>query len=469
MKVSATGGPVISVAGVEAQLGASWGENDQIVYAAAIGTKGLWRVPAGGGVPQPFTTVLDSALEIAHTFPQVLPDGAVLFTVMGQGWDDSRIAIQDDGDNTHQTVIEHARFGRYVSTGHILFVQDEGAVLAAPFDLRQRRVTGSPFPVLANVPVSSSGAAFFAVADNGSFAFVHGTSTTSDLLMWVDRSGTAIGQVGSPVHGNFIRLSPDGERIAMAIRPPGNVDIWLLDAATGNRDRFTLEPEEDETPVWSSDGKRVAYSATWTGQARRVFVKPVDRSSERRLLYTGQYHIHLSDWSPDDKWLAYDEVHPQNGTDIWLLQADSSAEPQPVATTNASELRAVFSPDGRWLAYQSDETGRPEVYVVPLTSLTSVRQVSTDGGTFPNWAPGGDELFYLNGDTLMVKAVSTEGDDLHLGAARPVFHYPRLFEFDVAPDGQRFVIRTTNTEAMVREIRVVLNWFEELKEMVGRE
>ena len=469
-RVSVSGGPVVTIANVEAQLGASWADSDEIIFAHALGTKGLWRIPAGGGVPEPVTTVIDTAFEASHVWPQVLPGGeAVLFTVAGpsNGWRDARIAIQDFDGGSHRTVIEQATFGRYVSTGHILYVQEEGLVLAVPFDLGQQRVTGPSFPVLADFSVSNPGFASFAVTENGSLAFTSGTSETTNLLTWVDRRGEDLGQIGAPVLGNFIRLSPDGEQIAIGIRPPGNIDVWLLNVASGDRARFTFEPEEDETPIWSMTGERLAYSAAGIGDARRVFVKPVDRSSERQLLYTGQYHIHLTDWSPDDEWLAYYETHPENGSDIWLIAADGSDEPLPIATTSANESGAVFSPDGRWLAYESDGTGRLEVYVVSFPDLGGERQVSADGGAFPRWAPEGDELFYLSGDTLMSRAVSTQAGDLTLGVVRPLFEYPRVLEYDVAPDGQRFVLRTVNEDAMTREIRVVVNWFEELKERMG--
>ena len=279
-KVSVGGGPVVTIANVEAQMGASWASNDEIFFARSLGTKGIWRIPAGGGAPQPVTTVIDSVFENQHMWPQVLPGGAaVLFTVSGTNTDDSdaRIAIQDISGGSHQTLIEQASFGRYVATGHILYARAGGSVFAVPFDLAQRRVTGPPFPVLADVRASHPGFSSFAVVENGSLAFVSGTSETSDVLTWVDRRGEDLGRIGAPMHGNFIRLSPDGEQIAIGMRPPGNIDIWLLDLVSGDRARFTLEPEEDETPVWSSDGERLAYSAAWTGDARRVFVKPVDR------------------------------------------------------------------------------------------------------------------------------------------------------------------------------------------------
>ncbi len=470
-KVLVSGGPVVPIANANGGVGASWSDNDEIIYAEALGTKGLWRMPAGGGVPQRVTTVIVSDLEAAHMWPQVLPGGdAVLFTVRGPsgGWSDARVVIQDIGGGTHQTVIDQATFGRYVS-GHILYVKEEGPVLAVPFDLRQQSVTGSPFPVLANVRVgATAGGAAFAISDGGSLAFLLGTSTLNNLVRWVDRTGQDLGQIGTPMPGAFIRLSPDGTQIAMEIRTPGNVDLWLLDAASGDRVRFTFEVEEDETPIWSSDGEQMAYSSAGIGNARTVFVKPVDRSSERQLLYTGQYHIHLTDWSPDDQWFVYYEIHPQTGDDIWLLRADGSGEPLPVATTTATERDAVFSPDGEWLAYSSDNTGTTEVYVVSFPDLGGERQVSTNGGTFPRWAPDGDELFYLNGDTLMSSAVSTQAGDLTLGVPRRLFEYPNLFEYDVAPDGRRFVLRTVNPDATAKEIRVVLNWFEELKAGAGR-
>lgn len=127
------------------------------------------------------------------------------------------------------------------------------------------------------------GAASFTVTDGGTLAFVRGTSENDKLLNWVDRDGKVVRQLGPPLSGAFPSVSPDGSRIALTVRQPDHNDIWLVDTVSGERDRFTFESTEDESPIWSPDGERIAYSSAWTGQARRVYVKSVDGSSEPEL------------------------------------------------------------------------------------------------------------------------------------------------------------------------------------------
>ena len=147
----------------------------------------------------------------------------------------------------------------------------------------------------------------------------------------------------------------------------------------------------------------------------------------------------------------------------------ASLIPRQVIFGNPDKAAARLSPDGRWLAYQSNETGRREVYVQPFPGPGGKRQVSTLGGREPRWARNGQELFYREGNKMMVVGVTTT----------PIFtaSNPRLlFEgrfidgaktYDVAPDGQRFlVVRPSEQEITATQIHVVLNWFEELKRLV---
>ena len=193
----------------------------------------------------------------------------------------------------------------------------------------------------------------------------------------------------------------------------------------------------------------------------------MDAGSDPTLVYTGKRHLHLTSWSSDGRWLAFYEFHPEGLRDIWVLDMDSTEHLISVAATTASEGGAVFSPDGRWLAYSSNESGRFEVYVVSFPQLDRKHQVSTNGGGLPIWAAAGNELFYRSRGRLMAARVSTEGT-----FSREV---PRLlfedgnYGYDVAPDGQRFLITVPNPDAPAREIEVVVNWVEELKAKVGRE
>jgi len=369
------------------------------------------------------------------------------------GWEDASIVVQDIASGERRTVIRKGTYGRYVSTGHIIYAQADGTILAIPSDLRRQQVSGT----------ASS------VADDGTFAFVRGTSETPFLLNWMDRDGKVVRQLGPPLNGDYPSVSPDGSRIALTIRLPDHNDIWLVDSASGERDRFTFESTEDESPIWSPDGKRIAYSSAWTGEARRVYVKSVDGSSEPELLYTGEYHLHLRSWSPDGKWLAFDQSHPVTGWDIWVVSADGEEQLVPVATTAAVEMGAVFSPDGQWLAYDSNETGHSEVYAVSFPELGAKRQISQRGGWLAQWDAQGNELFYrsLSGE-VMVVPITALGRSLRSEAPRVLFPDPDtpMPQFSVAPDGQHFAILAANPDAPAREINVVLNWFEELKRLV---
>ncbi len=474
------GGSVEITSGVGANYSGSWGENDTIVYAP-IGSHGLMRVSADGGIPEQITTVDDDALENSHLHPQVLPGSdLVMYTVVGPsgGWNDAKLVVEDLKTGSRTTVREQVTYGRYLPSGHLMYALSTGAIEAVPFDVERLEVTGSPVPVESDIRLSMwGGAASYAVSDNGTLAFVRGSIYTSMSLRWVDRDGRLLRQLVAEIMGGFVMLSPDTRRLAMDVRQPNNDDIFLIDAATVEQERFTFDAPEDETPVWSPDGRRVAYAAAWTGQERRIYVKAVDAVTEPTLLYSGKNHLHLSSWSPDGRWLVFNETHPVNQSDVWALNVDSVEHLIPIATTDAIEHTAQFSPDGRWVAYSSDETGRTEVYVVSFPETAAHHQVSTDGGFAPRWAGSSQELFFLRGDTLMAVNVSTEGAFSREGTPRSLFSAPDLLAsatvgfagYDVTPDGTRFVLLTTKPDAAAKEVHVVLNWFEELKAKVGNE
>ena len=155
--------------------------------------------------------------------------------------------------------------------------------------------------------------------------------------------------------------------------------------------------------------------------------------------------------------------------DIWALPREGDA--LPIVATAFNERSPMFSPDGRWLAYVSDESGRNEVYVQPYPGPGGKWPISTEGGTEPVWSADGGELFYRLGDKMMVVEVQSEPAFTSEGP-QLVFEVPYLTNqfgtsnYDISPDGQRFLMLKEDTAQEQAQINVILNWFEELKRLV---
>jgi Tol biopolymer transport system component len=285
-------------------------------------------------------------------------------------------------------------------------------------------------------------------------------------LVWVDRKGTATPLTDVRRAYLEARLSPDGWRLAVSAGDPDSDiwNIWILDLTRGSWDRLT-SGGLNWSPVWSSDGERLAFASNRSGSIN-TFWMPVDRSAPaEQLTKTDSWTSPLS-WSPDGRTLFVQDQHAATGLDISRLSRDGERTLRPLLHTPANETAARLSPDGGWIAYQSDESGRNEVYVAAYPGPGGRSQVSVDGGTDPAWSRDGRELFYQGGGKMMSAAVET-GPKFRAGVPNPLFELTNLDACDVAPDGKRFVMIRTRGDDAARSLAVVLNWFDDLKRRVS--
>ena len=140
--------------------------------------------------------------------------------------------------------------------------------------------------------------------------------------------------------------------------------------------------------------------------------------------------------------------------------------------TTANERAPMFSPDGNWIAFVSDETGDDEIHVIAYPHDGRKWQVSRGGGTEPVWSPNGRELFYRTGNAMFAVPVETEAG-FKAGTPRRLFESSEyqhnvygIPNYDVAPDGEGFLMVKRDLDALPQKINVVLNWHEELKRLV---
>jgi Tol biopolymer transport system component len=471
VRVSSAGAPAITISRLPENniRGASWGDDNTIL----VGTdsNGLLRVRGGGGEPEQLTTPAEGS---AHRWPHWLPGGrAALFTIIEES--SARIALLDVESREIHDLIEDGSTPSYSSTGHIVYAASDGSLRAVAFDLASRRVTGDPVPLLDNLAMTGTAGAHYALATDGSLVYVAGrTSQPRSRLVWVDRDGREE-PIAAPVRNyTYADISPDGRRIALDIREPDN-DIWIWDVERETLARLTTDDGPNFGLAWSPDSERVAFQTPGDGE---IYWQAADGASAAQPLgVAGQ----PSDITLDGR-IIYSSASAGGSRDVLMASVDrGSPEPTPLLASSANERNASVSPNGRFIAYNSNESGRPEVYVRPFPDVSGGRwQISTTGGTRPIWNPNGTELVYFDGPenpaaaaSTAVMAVPIEYDPVfRAGVPRKLFEgeylapNADLHTYDMAPDGQRFVmIKAAEADEQVRLI-LVQSWVEELKRLV---
>jgi Tol biopolymer transport system component len=234
-------------------------------------------------------------------------------------------------------------------------------------------------------------------------------------------------------------LSPQGDRVALQMNA-GQTDIWVLDLTRGVRTRVTFGPVGNVSPLWSPDGKWIAYSSAQSGHFA-ICRKPSDGSGAEECLLNVEQQPALDDWSRDGKYLLYSLPAPGSPLrQIWALPLEGERKPSLILERG---IAGKLSPDGRWLAYQSNESGRAEVYVMPFGGGQGKWQVSANGGGWPHWSKDGKELHYMDLTfSLFAVPVTNAGASLRFGAAEKLitnWSAPQVF-YDVSPDGKKFLL-----------------------------
>ena len=479
MRVSAEGGPSAVLCDAPGEFnGGSWGSDGTIIFHQ--NEFGLREVSAQGGESQPLGIPGAKSVQAGSGFPAYLPDSQSFlnFVVREDGMGelvvesgDTRVSVVSDFalDEGFDVITGVA----YSPSGHILYSRGfprSNGLWAVPFSLASLTVTGEPFLVAENGELPS-------VSRDGTLAY----RVVEDLqqLAWVNRNGEVEGIVGQPQPAIWEpSLSLDGARVVVqGWDQPNSVDIYVHDVERATKTRLTFDPGLDDEPAWSPSGDRIAFTSIRLDGSHDILIKPSDGSGEARPLVTGPSHAHAPNWSRDGRYLTYHSQTPDGGSrDIHYLDLSLDAEPVAFLETPFEELLPQMSPDNQHLAYQSNEEGRWEVFVIGFPNAEGKQKVSVNGGIHPRWSPQGDELFYLDGDTLMAVSVETE-PSLRLGNPHPLFSggaiglqlnpydRPDFPNYNVGLDGERFVaVQVTPSESgRATHIVVVQNWFEEFR------
>ena len=481
-KVPVLGGVPLNICETRAGYDGCWIDENTIIFADADAyMRCLMLVPSTGGIPRQITNERflegNRSIESLHSRPQVLPGGTeILYTII-ENPDDVRIAAMSLETGDKWNLVDPGCNGIYVSSGHLVYTW-KGDLMAVPFDPKQMKVTGDPVMIIDGVLMDVNSRAQISISEVGSLAFVPGDIIEpADKPVFVDISGVVIERLDLPL-GNYQcpRFSPDGKQILFDYSDE-NVNCWIYGIERGEFRRITLKEYMATWAIWSPDGNGIVYNSKRGGPALNLFMKQLDETVPVERLTESEYPQQPYCWTNDGKFLIFSEgINPETGLDLFLLQMDNK-EITPLLNSSANEAQPNLSRDGRWLAYISDQSGREDVYVRSFPDLTNKQQVSIDGGVEPIWAPDGDKLYFrdISGKKVMVVSIQGNGDGtLEFGKPKLVMEGdfkstlgPWGRNYDLSPDGEKFLlISQEKSEAMPRQINIVLNWQQELSELV---
>ena len=464
--VPAVGGSPETIAKAANAGGGTWSRRGTILFASSK-TGPIYEVSARGGELRQVTTLDATGGEQGHLWPQYLPDGSS-FVYFAANRDPERRGVFHQPRTTAaaQFIVKADGGAVWAPPDHLLFTRG-GMLLTQRFDTAAVRMVGEP--QMLQPRVCGADAILwpcFSASHNGVLVY-HIARLFRHRFAWFSRSGQRSDVAIEP--GSYFNpvLSPEGQRLAIERHDPQTwqLGIWQFNLEKRMLSRVTDMPLQTIAAVWSPDGQAIAFSGFGESDYG-IFVARTDAGPPRRLLSWPRNTLAL-DWSSDQQRLLFSTRGDTTGSDLWVLPVDQPQSAFPYLQSRFNERQARFSPNGRWVAYQSDEAGRPEVYIQPFPATGAKWQVSTDGGQQPAWRSDGRELFYLSADRRLMAAPIRLGASVHVDKAVELFRVPpdapRDNRLSYAPsaDGQRFLVNVAAADRPrlpLYQAEVLVNW-----------
>jgi serine/threonine-protein kinase len=486
-KISVEGGAVVPLS--DRGFDSSWGEDGNIIFDGR--GHGLMLIPSSGGADTPVTDLANG--EKYHGYPQILPGGkAVLFTAYaGPDVDKANIEVITLSDRRRKTLVQRGACPHYVATpngaGYLIYSRN-GSLLAIPFDLNRLETRGRATSVLDGLAYETvTGAAHFDVSRTGTLVYrkAIGERDRVTTVQWLDASGKQEPLLPKPGNYEDLSVSPDGKKLALSIIDGSSQDIYVYDPRRDVMTKLTFGGEKYFNPIWSPDGRYLIFNTVTAG----MFWTRADGSGQPQALMQGK-NAQTPSFSPDGKRFAYSEFNSESGAggiQIWTVPVEDSGgqlrtgKPELFFKSQFDEYFPVFSPDGKWLAYESNESGKNEVYVrtfLPGGAAQGGRwPISSNGGRIPVWSRKNRELFYQSDDQIMAVKYNVKNDVFvpekpRVWAAKlaGATQFRGALWFDLAPDGKHLAVEvpvsTPEVPKPEHEVTLVFNFFDELRRRV---
>ncbi len=444
-----------AIASVSGAAGATWNQDDTILYADW--TNGLFAVTASAtGEVAPTLLLKRDTQDLAVAWPQFFPDGhRFLYQIVSL--DPKREGAYVSDIETRQSIklLDTASPVTLAPPNYLLHVQRD-MLIAEELDPRRPELTGQAFVVARGVSEPSITVEKSVSASAGLLAFNPGIKQQN--LVWFDRAGAQLQAQATPTELYNPRLSPDGTRVMASSSVTSNPGLWFTNV---EREEFARIETDVMAPIWSPDGRQVAFTSR---DGTDLMLRSSDGTGPPQRLMSDEHVKILNDWSADGSHIIYTRQSPKSGFDIWIVDIPTG-NTRPLIAGNHNETQARLSPDGKWIAYTSDESGVLEVYVASFPALENRTKVSRGGGGQPQWRADQKELFYLSLDQAIMAAMVEGGQTLAFRAPEQLFRTSiagapggARDNYVVNATGSRFLVDTNVNVSSGPEISILVNW-----------
>lgn len=473
-RIPAAGGPTLVLAEAIDGKGGAWSPQGEIVYTATPTSPLLAVSENAGSTPRAVTDLAATPRTDSHRLASFLPDGRrFLFVARADvgllggpaTWKHNLYVGSLDGDAPR--LLGPTESQAILCEGQVLRLRQR-ALYAEPFDPKTLEFGGRPVLLASGVAMlGPAGLGMFSVSQNGILAYQLAPPEYAAHISIYDRSGRFQRRLAENVLALGCSLSPDAKRLAVSIHDArANIaDIWIYDMARGTRDRFTFGPDSCDNPVWSPDGKSLAYAAI-TNEGSAILVKTLgDNRPERKLLEHGRELIPDS-WSPDGNTLIVAARASISGTELRAVSIADPTQSTCLLPEDETGYQSRFSPDGRWYAYTGYATGRIGLFVRPFPGPGRKSQVSDVAGHTPRFRKDGKELMFRAMDGRVLFApVKLGRDKVEVGPAEIVpdlrVQFRSFTDIDVSPDG-KFLVVLEEVQENLPGLTIVTDWMADL-------
>lgn len=439
---------------------------DGVILFHSYRRPGIFRVSANGGAPRLWDGT-DTSQGETHQFPQFLPNGRdFIYFVRSEQAENTGVYVSSLGAKGRKRLVKtytNAAFAQFSGLSYLVYTRGSDLV-AQSFDLRKLELVGTSFLVAQRIVIEqlpNTASALISASTNGVLAYRTRTSNLFRQLVWFDREGRRVGEVGGTAEYFNPSLSPDEKKLLVS-RTDTQIrtrDLWLFELSTGASTRFTFDPGDENYSAWSPDSSRVAFNAVHDS-VNDIYEKAINGTSGPKLLLHSSESTPIRSWSPDGRNLFF-----EIDSNTWSLPMGGNGKP----IGPYPMQHATISPNGKWVAYASIESGRTEVFVQSFPNPDGKWQISTNGGREPAWRKDGKELFYISGNKLVAVDVMTDSPAFRSGVSRTLFEANLdgrvQRRYQVASNGQRFLLSVVEASS---PISVAFSWPPNTTEDAGR-